>query len=445
MEEAKKRILIYVPSPTNRVRFVLRFIFKDVFGLEYEICKDEEAFLSADCFRLNYSNKFLPDILFLESKGLLFERDINSQEIEMIEYEGLPAFYPVYDKKSFLPFDLFSAVFYLLSRYEEYLPYRKDNHGRFPAVESLAYQKGFLNRPIVDEWLILFEKKLSQAFPELIFKQNKFEFKPTIDVDVAYAYKMRGPIRLSGAIFKDVIALDYRRFIQRFRVLSGVEQDPYDTFDFILRLHSKYKIPSIFFILLGELSTYDKNIANTKRNFHILLKHLDDYATVGIHPSYDSTGNPEQLKSEVKLLSNVLHREVVNSRQHFLKIHLPVNYRELLKLGIRNDYTMGYADQTGFRAGTSRSFNFYDLDFDSETLLRLHPFAIMEGTYKDYMKLHKDEVLGEMKILIDRIIAVKGTFISLWHNESLSDQARWEGWRQIYMEMVDYAAKAIEK
>ena len=40
-------------------------------------------------------------------------------------------------------FDVFSASFYLVSRYEEYLPYVKDMYERFQAENSLAYKHNF--------------------------------------------------------------------------------------------------------------------------------------------------------------------------------------------------------------------------------------------------------------------------------------------------------------
>jgi hypothetical protein len=43
-----------------------------------------------------------------------------------------------------LPFDPLAATFYLVSRYEEYLPFIPDEHGRFPAKQSFAFSNGFL-------------------------------------------------------------------------------------------------------------------------------------------------------------------------------------------------------------------------------------------------------------------------------------------------------------
>lgn len=443
MSESKVDILIYVPDITNRIRFVFRFVFEEFLGVSYEVTKDVEQFEQSESFRLNYSkNQDLPGV-FLEAKDLLFERDINSQEIKMLEFNAVPAFFPVYSSASILPFDMFAAIFYLLSRYEEYLPYRKDAHGRFPACESLAYQKNFLHIPVVDRWLVAFGAMLHDVDENFIPKKRNFSFLPTINVDVAYAYRLRGLIRFVGACVKDLLGFDFRSVIQRFVVVLGFDKDPYDTYDDILALHRKYNLKSLFFILLGAYSEYDKNISGKMGEMRVLVKHLGDYSKVGIHPSYGSNEHPEQLRVEVKMLEDILHREVNDSRHHFLKIHLPINYRRLLKLGIRHDYSMGYTEEIGFRAGTANSFNFYDLDFDSETKLRLHPFAVMDKTLRDFLMLNEAEAFDAVKKIIDEIIAVQGNFISIWHNESLSDHKHYTGWRNVYVRMIDYATKAI--
>jgi hypothetical protein len=134
-----------------------------------------------------------------------------------------------------------------------------------------------------------------------------------------------------------------------------------------------------------------------------------------------------------------LNRDITKSRQHFLKLDLPTTYRNLINLDIRDDYTMGYALLPGFRASICDPFPFYDLDLESETKLIIHPFTVMDGTLRDYMNLGIEEAISSIHKLIDEVKAVEGTFISLWHNESLSDQQRWKGWRNVYESMIRYA------
>jgi hypothetical protein len=100
---------------------------------------------------------------------------------------------------------------------------------------------------------------------------------------------------------------------------------------------------------------------------------------------------------------------------------------------------MRYASLVGFRASICTPFNFYDLDNELETKLKIHPFAAMEGTFKYYMNVPPEDAIKNMKSLIDAVKSVDGIFISLWHNDSLNDRGIWQGWRKVYEEMVQYA------
>ncbi len=100
---------------------------------------------------------------------------------------------------------------------------------------------------------------------------------------------------------------------------------------------------------------------------------------------------------------------------------------------------MGYASETGFRAGICDSFLFYDIDQDAVTPLRVHPFAVMDGTLQNYKNISADNAPAHLKQLIDEVKAVNGTFISLWHNQSLSNLDEWTGWRAVYEEMIELA------
>jgi len=215
--------------------------------------------------------------------------------------------------------------------------------------------------------------------------------------------------------------------------------DPFDTFDYQFEIIKKYNLKQIYFILFADYGTNDKNTPTHSRIFRELVRWIADHADVGIHPSFTSNSVSGKLKKEINRLSKVLHREVTKSRQHFLILHLPSTYRNLINNGITDDYSMGYASQIGFRASICTSFLFYDLEMESTTTLRLHPFAAMEGTLRDYNQLDADAAIERYHEIIDEVKSVGGTYISIWHNESLSDKKRWKGWRAVYENMVEYA------
>jgi hypothetical protein len=247
-----------------------------------------------------------------------------------------------------------------------------------------------------------------------------------------------------GSIGLSLINFNFRGIGERLRVLMGLEKDPYDTYDWQLQMAEKYHLRQIYFFLVGDYGEYDKNIpVDGSRSFQSLIKSVADYADVGIHPSYQSNTNRLQLRKEIRRLRTVLKNDIVKSRQHFLKVTFPETFRNLLEFDIREDYSLGYASEIGFRASICSPFPFYDLDLDVSTKLKLTPFMLMDGTLKDYMKLSPEESVERAKQLIDEVRAVNGTFVTLWHNQSVNDREEWAGWRTVYEQIVAYAVKDI--
>ncbi|MEZ5197051.1 MAG: polysaccharide deacetylase family protein [Bacteroidales bacterium] len=429
-------ILIYTHKITNRSKYIFKLLLKELLHIDFQFTANELEYLAFEGMKFSYSNKPFDKGLFFASTNILFERGIKHLDISMTDYEGLPAFFPVYQNTSAMPFDPFAASFYLVSRYEEYLPYKKDEYGRFPADESLAYRKKFLHKPMINIWAQQIGDILSSRFPQLKIAGQKYKFVPTLDIDAAWSYKGKGLFRTVGGYLNSLSNFEISDISERTKVIFNLQKDPFDTFEFQLEIQKKYNLKPIYFILYADYGLNDKNIPVQNRKFQTLIKSLADYAEVGIHPSYNSNFNSKKLKLEISRLSKVLNREITKSRQHFLKVHLPVTYRNLINLDITDDYSMGYAAQPGFRASICNSFCFYDVDLDVETKLRIHPFTVMEGTLKDYLKLSPREAVTIMKRLIAEVKGVNGTFISLWHNESLSNTKRWEGWRDVYEEMI---------
>lgn len=409
-------------------------------GIDFTLTSDAAFFKKHEGPKLSYTHSPLGDELFFVSRNLLFETGICEQHISVFDYNNNKVFFAA-GKTSALPFDVFAASFYLVSRYEEYLPHIRDVHDRFSAENSLAFINGFLQKPVVNIWISWIKELIQKRYTTFIFPEKKYEFISTIDIDNAYAFREKGFTRSLGGYLKSASKLKISELIERSQVLLGLKKDPYDTYAFQLEIIKKYRFKSVYFFLLGDYGINDKNLPVESKKFQSLIKMLGDYAQIGIHPSYGSNKSKEQLKKEVERLTKVVHREVTKSRQHFLKLTLPETYRNLIDLDITDDYTMGFASQIGFRAGICSAFNFYDLDMELETNLKIHPFAVMEGTLKYYMNVHREDALQKIKPLIDEVKAVNGDFISLWHNDTLSDQKLWLGWSSIYEEMVKYAVK----
>ncbi|MCB0397071.1 MAG: polysaccharide deacetylase family protein [Flavobacteriales bacterium] len=428
-------ILLFASRPTSRIRYAVSFLLQDILGTPFEITDDLEQFNAFTGPRINYSQQNIPNALHIFPADILQERGVSPQEVRVIKWEGTKALFPSPPHAGF-PFDPFAAAFYMITRYEEYLPFISDQHQRFEAHASLAMQENFLADPVVDRWAIALGHALQKQFPTFSPAPRKYRYLSTVDIDNAYAYKEKGLIRTAGGYLKSFAAFDLNEVILRTRVLLRQERDPYDTYEQLLDIQKRYDLRPIYFFLVADYGHNDKNLSVHNRRFQALIKRLADYADTGVHPSYGSNQRPEQLLVESQRLSAILNRETERSRQHFLKMAMPETYRRLLLADIHEDHTMGFAEQIGFRAGTCTPFHFYDLEREEWTDLKVVPFQVMDATLKYYMKLKPEEVIGRVKPLIDQVRSVNGLFVSLWHNESLSENEIWKGWNPVYEELV---------
>jgi len=432
-------LTIYVPQLTNRIRYTFELFFRELLDIPYQLLSNKEQFLTAAHPKFSYGGEPLADELSFGSAGLLFEKGVRKHNIHVEAFEDTKAFFQLGNpQQSCVPYDLFAAGFYMVSRYEEYLPFVKDQYGRFPAQESLAFRNGFLSLPVVNHYAQIIKNRIKELYPRLTFPDRKFEFIPTYDIDSAYAYLNKGFIRNMGGLMRSLIELDFTAFLERLQVITTLKPDPFDTYAWLDELHKKHDLHPIYFFLVGDYDEYDKNISINISAFRDLITSIADTAEVGIHPSYASNSDESKLKKEIDSLSQILKRDIRKSRQHFLKLEMPDTYQRLPDFGITDDYTMGFATQPGFRAGICIPYYFYNLETENKTTLRIHPFAMMDATFNYYHNLSPRQFPDAVYPIIDEIKKVNGRFISLWHNNSLSDEKEWAGWKKVYEDMVNY-------
>jgi len=413
----------------------LDWIFKERLQLDYAVTHDQSEWLSYSGPKINYSDKDLAEgALCIKPVTLLFEKKIQAQQLGVQRWKRTTVlFYNQPGKK--IPFDLFSAVFFLMSRYEEYLPHKKDQHDRFSVEQSVAATFGFLDEPIIDSWIFQFRIILSETF-NLFIPTSKFEILQTFDIDMAWKYLYKGKKRIYGAYLKDFLKGDFGQITERKAVLNHKIADPFYSFATLNDLHQQCKTKALFFILLGTWSAFDKNTNPQHPAMLQLMKELAAQYECGIHPSYKSHEDIEVLNTEIQVLSSAIEKPVLKSRQHFIKFTLPESYQKLIKLGIEHDYSMGYASRNGFRASTSHSFLWYDLSQEKTTDLRVHPFAFMDATSKFYLKQSQEQTFQEWLHLYHKIKQVNGVFISIWHNYILSNKQDKASWMGVYEKVL---------
>ena len=435
------KLLIFIPKITARSHYIFGLICRDILGLDFSFTDQKEEFVLYEGPKFSYAQEPVGNELFIQGNDLLFETGVSEKQVDFITFQGMPAFFGTSDMRSVLPFDFFAAAFFLVSRYEEYLPFKQDEYGRYPVVESTASRGGFLRIPLVNIWTEIFSRELQKKYPELHFSERKFRFVPTIDIDHAYAYKHRNIIRTLGGIGHAIVKRRWKQLGQRIRVLLGLAKDPYDTYDYIHHVHKERHLKALYFMLFAQKSRHDNNVSLKNKVFRQLIKSLHHRGAVGIHPSLGSNKRYSKLEAEVTGLSEVIGHRVAISRQHFLKVAYPKTYQNLINVGIKHDYSMGYASEPGFKASIADPFKFYNLINETETGLTIHPITLMDVTLRDYYRLDASNGTELSKSLIDAARAVNGEFVSLWHNESFSESGRWKNWRKVYEDVVSYATE----
>lgn len=428
-------MIVFSHTITPRLQYILNFVGKETIGEPFQRTDDIETFLQYTGPKINYSKERITDSEYrIQNTELLFESGCNEQTIKCFETGNYKAFFKT---EGDFPFDIFAASFYLLSRYEEYLPHKKDVYGRYAHENSLAFREGFLQSPLINLWIKDFRSSLQLKFPSFTFHFSPFTFLPTYDIDEAYSYKYKQWWRTTGGLVKSMVNGQWSSVIERSKVLLGIGKDPFDSFDWLDQLHRQFDIRPIYFFLVPKKNgKYDKNISPSKRSMQRLIREHSDHYLIGIHPSWQSGDDPGKLKLEILKLGHIGGRQIDSSRQHFIRFTLPQTYRQLADLGIRSEFSMGYGSINGFRASVASPFSWYDLEKEGQTELVLYPFCFMEANSFYEQKLSSQEAFEELKHYFEVVRSVNGTLITIWHNSFLGTAKQFKGWRDIYEKFI---------
>ena len=411
-------VLVLVDDISARIQYTFDFIFK-MRGVEYTLVESIDTFNDFQGAKLNYSKQMCSDGISFTPSGLLNETGIWNGNLDKVKIESVDCLSFNGNK------DLVASVFYVLTRMEEYNCCSYDDHDRFPFSHSILKKYEWVEQAVCDRWASYIIVDLLKV--EVV--KSKVEIIPTFDIDNTYAFKLKSGKRRALSKLKDVVKLDAKRITKRKSVENG-EKDPYDTFDKIIEVGKQFSGVKVFWLTASEGSK-DRNVPIGNIQHRKLINRVAQSVEVNIHPSYGSFLNASQVMSERDGLESITGSSIVRSRQHFLRFQLPKSYRDLIDAGIRNDYSMGFAENVGFRSGTARAHNWFDLERNEVTELTLHPFTYMDGTLLEYMSLTPEESKRRIQKLYAEIQNFGGDFIFLWHNETIGEYGKWKGWSQV--------------
>lgn len=414
-------LYIYCPFDTPRLQYTLRFVFGTLMGCAFTLTRELPPYNAP---RIDYGiSDEDPAALSIPECGLLQENHIRQAPVD---FSGQGESFLLFPANGYdYPMDLFSAVFYLITRYEEYLPFNPDEYQRYPHKHALAFEHGFLNLPLINIWVSTLSAELKARFPALHFQPESYSFQTTFDVDMAWSYLHKGLKRnLAGWIKQPSV--------ERLQVLMGKSPDPFFSFPYLERLHQEHNIKPIFFWLMAaRTSALDKNISPTHPAMQQLIRDQTN-AYHGIHPSFAGHDDEQRWVWEKQQLEKIIQADVVRSRQHYLRFTLPETYRSLINMGISDDYSMAYGSINGFRASTGNVFNWFDLQRSEETALKVHPFCFMDANSFYEQLQHVPQTIQEAHHYISVCKQYNTPLSVLFHNQFLGSDKSFAGWKDVY-------------
>lgn len=411
--------MVYIPRLTTRISYAVEQVFAHWGGHTPVITEDRQVYLSAtEALKCHYSQESLPGLSLYRS-GFLDETGIDqSFKPANAIIDGCFCLFPDQENRQF---DLLAMVFWCITRYEEYQPFEPDKHGRYPAASSQLCHWGVLETPICDV-------VVNQLFGQLGLPiKTSFSITPTIDVDIAYAYAGRGLLRSFGALLKNPGSL-----APRLHAISNPGEDPNQSFGYIKDRLSPIPSARVFWHCGMQHNSRDKQVRLAFKPFQQCIRDVGETVPCGLHPSAVAFGDNFAFKQEKNWLETQLGKPVADARMHYILLSFPNTYRQQLQAGVAHDYSMGFPDAIGFRAGTARPFLWYDLAAEQARNLMLHPFCIMEATCKHYLALTPEQAIHKGAQLKNTISKAGGDFCFIFHNESLGTQPSWQGWKTVF-------------
>ena len=368
-------ILIYCKKTTPRIEYIFNHFLNLILNKKFSITNSKSNFRDFSGYKFSYANVPISKELFFQSNGLLDEKGLENHEIKTFEWEDVKCFFKV-SSKSALPFDVFSASFFLLSRYEEYIPHTGNKFSQFNYLESVAYSEEFLEIPLIDIWIEKFKSILENRM-KLEFTKNSKNQKPSIIINSIYPFKYTNkyPFESFTIWFKNLIKLNLWETIEHFFVFFNIKVDPWEIDNYLKKILLTSKTKVLFFFSFSSESYFKNETPKTNEYFKMYIKEISDNFEMGFLPSNKAQKNIKTFELEILNFSKLVHMKINNVMlQEGLK-KMSLDYKNFHSLDNANDFSMGYVDAFGYRASTGSPFFFYDLSNETKTNLLVTPFV----------------------------------------------------------------------
>ena len=350
--------------------------------------------------------------------------------------------------------DIFGSAFFMLSRYEELITKDRDSHDRFPATASVAYKAGFLDRPIINEYLEILWGCLQQFWPDL--KRKERIFRKLISCDVDHPFDLVGHslkktiLRVGARLIRDknpkLALFDSLNYI--FKKFDSDRFDEYrNNIDWIMKVNSVVgnKVAFYFIPIQTNASKEDPNDVRSPK-ISKLLKHIVDSGhEIGFHPGYDTYKFPENFKKSANALKEAFKKERIEfsnigGRQHYLRYNIETTPQLWEGNGLTYDTSLSFADKAGFRTGVCYEYTMFNLVARRKMKLKQRPLIVMECSIiaSGYEGLgYSVEAIKRFEYFTNTCRLFKGSFTLLWHNSYFTSKIS----KSFYLSVLQHELK----
>ncbi len=416
------RICIYTPILTTRIRYIMEFIFQDILKITPVFTHSVEEATSQTIPCISYGEKIAEDIPYFAASHFLLETEIIQFKLQKIKFADVFVPFPV--QEGLLPFDIFAASFFLVSRYEEFV-HKKYKKQPFTASDSYQKKENCLNKPLINDWAFLLKNILKSKFPDFIFPQKQFQNIPCI-ITVPTLQRPKGLIKKSKLFISDITHKDGRKKI--IDNLAGLGYNELLNKEFLNNLYLQNNLEGHFFLDTGSYS----NVSSIIKHFFNTIHKPSRFGIFQPSDLSSISAAVEPFKAELKTLKipDILRTQQLDN------LILPTYYLRLLNIGTQVDYSMGYKNHTGFRAGTCTPFKWYDLQLEKPSELTVYPYCITDFAL---IEMGATAAKSRIETLIERVQLVEGTFCTVWQLKNLSNNVKFKKWHYLYEFMTNYA------
>lgn len=418
-------LIIFSSVLTPRIKYIFNFIFKEILKTEIEFTGNAEYFAQSKQVKISYGEKALGDELFFKSSPILFSNKLDDINIKTTLFGEYQVPFPV--ENSLFPFDVFAASFFIVTRYEEYLHQKKTDED-FEAKKSYQFKWKILERPIIDEWAMLIKNMIRKKHPEFKFYEKRFINQPSINFNITPNIP-DGFLGRTKFLFSSVFNKENNFLSSKFDQLTGIGVSSEAVLSDLNLILEKKQTDPIFFINFPNLPD-DYIKANG------ISKNLSSKNVGLLRPCASDKEKIEEIKTGLAKLKKILPDQINVSSQQLEILKFPICYLNLLNSGITTDYSMGYPNRAGFRAGTCTPFNWYDLQLEKVTPLLVYSYCLNDTTLQH---LSNGTIFNSIKEYVDAVKFVNGYFLSNWQLRSLSDHLKYKKLKLAFIEMNNYA------